>query len=158
MRFGGAAAAVAIALVGCRADGPAGPTTPINAAASGSSTRPPPAGLIAPSVGSLRLAWYWGETSDATWQAIYEVDLHDPRVTAAVENLGPGDQLDLGDIGLALYRDQLRGEGIQLTDDDLTLLSYAIQAGARQVTVRSDDSHTSGDRRVFCIYVSAPGG
>lgn len=157
MRFG-AAVAVAIGLVGCGAGASPGPTVPGSADGAGSAKRPPPQGLIAPTVGSLRLAWYWGEASDATWQAIYEVDLHDPRVTSALENLGLGDQLDLGDIGLGLYRDQLRGEGIQLADDDLTMLSYATRDGARQVTVRSDDSHTSGDHRVFCIYVSVPGG
>lgn len=158
MWFAGAAAvATAVGVLGCRADGPAGPTPPGNPGTA-SSRRPPPAGWIAPVVGSLRLAWYWGEAADATWQAIYEVSPLDPRVAAILEDLQPGDNLDVGDIGLQLYRDQLRDEGVHLTDDDATLVSYDIQGGARQVTVRSDDSHTSGDRRAFFVWVTLPGG
>jgi len=148
-------AVVVVAVIGC-GSGTQG-AAPSNAGA-GSSGRPPPAGFIAPLVASLRLAWYWGEASDATWQAIYEVDGHDPRVVSIVEDLQPGDNLDLGDIGLQLYRDQLRNAGIQLTDDDTTLVSYAIEAGARDVVVRSDDSHTSGDRRAFYVWITVPGG
>jgi hypothetical protein len=151
-----AATAIMIGALGC-GSGTQG-AGPSNAAGAGSSTRPPPAGFIAPQVGSLRLAWYWGDAGDATWQAIYDVDGHDPRVASIVEGLQPGDNLDLGDIGLGLYRDQLRGAGIHLTDDDTMLLAYEIRAGALVVTVRSDDSNTSGDHRAFYVWISVPGG
>ena len=142
--------------LGCGSAGNTGATA--NSATATTSTTPPPRGTIRPVVGSLRLAWYWGSTPDATWQAIYEVDPHDPRVQEVLEDAGPGDQVDPGDAGLKLYLEQVRGAGITLTDDDATLFSYSIQNGARQVTVRSDAQHTNNDRYVFMVYVSVPGG
>jgi hypothetical protein len=118
-----------------------------------------PQGTVVPNVGMLRRAWYWGKTSDSTWQAIYEVDPQDSRIQRALASARrTGLRLDAGDAGLALYLAQVRAAGGALTDEDATQLSYRIQDGAWQVTVLSDDEHTDRDPNVFILFVDRPGG
>ena len=93
-----------------------------------------------------------------TWQAVYEVDPADPAVAKRLEaeKAEWGLTLDPGDIGAALYLDEVRAAGLVDTNYG-TGFSYPISGGL-VVIVRCDDDFHRGDPNGYTISIGPAGG
>lgn len=152
---------VMVTLVACKKEPSATPANeaprPPQAQPAPPVAPPPPAGTILPRTARLRSAHAGDRTTSYTWKAVYEVDPADPSVAKRLESeTAQGLTLDPGDIGAALYLDEVRAAGIADTNYG-TGFSYSI-AGGLVVIVRPDDDFHRGDPNGYTISIGPAGG
>ncbi len=118
----------------------------------------PPEGTILPHIGHARSVIAGDKTTAYVWKAVYEVDPTDAHIRDAIDKArADGLTLDAGDAGVAIYREEVRATGADITFDT-TGFGYPIRGTSLYVSVRSDDDVHKGDPTGFTISVGPGGG